>query len=95
MLLCVLSAGLALNTATGYFPTVAALWRQVTNAHPDDWVNEATLEQMVRDGVRPAEGVMVWLDIPNDASGFDHRRELVYLPPPGSAPIRHPVSRQS
>ena len=81
VLLCVLSAGLALNTATGYFPTVAALWRQVTNAHPDDWVNEATLEQMVRDGVRPAEGVMVWLDIPNDASGFDHRRELVYLPP--------------
>ena len=81
VLLCVVSAGLALNTATGYFPTVAALWRQATGAHPEDWINEATLAQLVHDGARPAEGTMVWLDIPNDASGFDHRRELAYLPP--------------
>jgi S-formylglutathione hydrolase FrmB len=81
VLLCVLSAALALNTATGYFPTVAALWRQATGAHPDDWINEATLTQMVRDGEQPAEGTVVRLRIPNDASGFDHRRELVYLPP--------------
>jgi S-formylglutathione hydrolase FrmB len=81
VLLCVLSAGLALNTATGYFPTVAALWRQVSGGHPDEWINDATLTQMVREGARPAEGVMVWVDIPNAASGFDHRRELVYLPP--------------
>lgn len=79
--LCVLSAGLALNTATGYFPTVSALWRQVAGTHPDDWIDEATLAQMVRDKVQPAEGVMGWVDIPNAASGFDHRPELVYLPP--------------
>lgn len=79
--LCALSAALALNTATGYFPTVAALWRQATGAQPGDWINEATLAQLVRDGARPAEGTAVWLDIPNDVSGFDHRRELVYLPP--------------
>lgn len=81
VLLCVLSAGLALNTATGYFPTVSALWRQATGATPDDWIDEATLTQMVRDKVQPAEGVMVWVDIANDVSGFDHRPELVYLPP--------------
>ncbi|MFI5510612.1 alpha/beta hydrolase-fold protein [Mycobacterium sp. NPDC051804] len=81
VLLCVLSAGMALNTATGYFPTVTALWRQATGATPDDWIDEATLAQMVRDKATPAEGVMVWVDIPNDASGFDHRPELVYLPP--------------
>ncbi|MFN8226814.1 MAG: alpha/beta hydrolase-fold protein [Mycobacterium sp.] len=79
--LCVLSGGLALNAATGYFPTMSALWRQVTGSHPDDWVDEETLAQLVRDDVRPAEGVVVWIDTPNDHSGFGHRRELVYLPP--------------
>jgi S-formylglutathione hydrolase FrmB len=92
--LCALTGALALNTATGYFPTVAALWRQATGAQPDDWVDEAALAAMVRDGTQPAEGVMVWVDIPNDASGFAHRRELVYLPPAWFAsdpPPRLPV----
>ncbi|WP_445170365.1 alpha/beta hydrolase-fold protein [Mycolicibacterium sp. Dal123E01] len=84
--LCVLTAGLALNTATGYFPTVAALWRQATGAQPENWIEQAALAQMVRDGTQPVEGVMVWVDIPNDASGFEHRRELVYLPPAWFAP---------
>jgi len=81
VVLCILSGGLALNAATGYFPTVSALWRQVTGSHPDDWVDDESLAQQVRDGVRPAEGVVVWIDTPNDHSGFGHRRELVYLPP--------------
>jgi S-formylglutathione hydrolase FrmB len=81
VVLCVVTAALALNTATGYFPTVAALWRQITGAQPDDWIDEATLAQMVRGGTRPTDGTVVWVDIPSDASGFDHRRELVYLPP--------------
>jgi S-formylglutathione hydrolase FrmB len=79
--LCALTAAVALNAATGYFPTVAALSRQITGAEPADWISSATLARMVRDGTRPAEGVVVWIDIPSDASGFDHRRELVYLPP--------------
>jgi S-formylglutathione hydrolase FrmB len=94
VVLCVLTAALALNTATGYFPTVTALWRQATGAHPDDWIDEAAVAQMVRNDNRPVEGTMVWVDIPNDASGFDHRRELVYLPPAWFAsdpPPRLPV----
>jgi S-formylglutathione hydrolase FrmB len=81
IVMCLLSAALALNTATGYFPTVTALWRQATGMQPEDWIDEQTLAQMVRVGVRPTQGTMVWVDIPNDASGFDHRQELVYLPP--------------
>lgn len=81
VVMCLLSAAFALNTATGYFPTVQALWRQAAGIQPDDWIDEPTLAQMVRDGARPTQGTMVWVDIPNDASGFDHRQELVYLPP--------------
>jgi S-formylglutathione hydrolase FrmB len=81
VLLAVLSAAASLNTATGYFPTVASLWRQATGSHPDDWIDQKALAQMVRDGVRPAQGVVVWIDSPNDKSGFNHRPELVYLPP--------------
>ena len=81
VLLCMLTAALALNSATGYFPTVGSLWRQATGATPEDWIDESALSQLVRDGTQPAKGTMVWLDIPNGASGFDHRPELVYLPP--------------
>lgn len=81
VLLCALTGMLALNSATGYFPTVASLWRQVSGAQPDDWIDESVLAQLVADGALPAEGAMVWIDVPNDASGFDHREELVYLPP--------------
>lgn len=92
--LCALTAAFALNAATGYFPTTAALWRQLSGAQPDDWIDETALAQMVREQARPAEGTMVWLDIPSDASGFDHRPELVYLPPAWFAsdpPPRLPV----
>ncbi len=88
VVMCVLSAGFALNTATGYFPTVQALWRQAAGIAPEDWIDEQTLAQMVRDGARPTQGTMVWVDIPSDASGFDHRQELVYLPPAWFTPDR-------
>jgi S-formylglutathione hydrolase FrmB len=79
--LCLLSAGLALNTATGYFPTVSSLWSQATGSHPDEWIERPALAQMVRDRERPTQGMVMWIDTPSDGSGFDHRRELVYLPP--------------
>lgn len=94
VLLCALTAMLALNTATGYFPTVASLWRQASGVQPDDWIDESVVAQMVADGARPGVGTMVWLDIPNAASGFAHRDELVYLPPAWFAsdpPPRLPV----
>jgi S-formylglutathione hydrolase FrmB len=88
VVLCVLSAGFALNTATGYFPTVQALWRQATGSAPENWIDEKALARMVHDGVMPTAGTMVWVDLPNDSSGLDHRRELVYLPPAWFAPDR-------
>jgi S-formylglutathione hydrolase FrmB len=88
VVMCLLSAALALNTATGYFPTVTSLWRQATGAQPDDWIDEEQLAQMVRDGARPSQGTMVWVDVPNDTSGLNHRPEVVYLPPAWFDPDR-------
>ena len=79
--LCVLCAALALNTATGYFPTVQSAWQRATGSQPEQWIDQTTLAAMVQDGARPARGTLVWVDIPDDASGFAHRQELVYLPP--------------
>ena len=75
---CTLSA---LNTATGYFPTVQVAWRRVTGADPPQLIDEATLAAMTRKGEAPTRGTLVRVDIPSDASGFGHRKELVYLPP--------------
>ena len=36
---------------------------------------------MQREGAAPAKGTIVSVTIPDDASGFKHRKELVYLPP--------------
>lgn len=79
--LCAVTAALALNGATGYFPTAAALLRQATGTQPADWIDEGALAELTRSHARPAQGVMVWIDVPGTASGFEHRRELVYLPP--------------
>lgn len=79
--LCLLSAAFSLNSATGAYPTVASLWQRTTGSQPAEWIDEAALAQMVRDGAAPTRGTMVWVDIPAGASGFAHRRELVYLPP--------------
>ncbi len=70
------------------------MWRKVIGAHPDAWIERPALAEMLRLGDRPNEGVMVWIDTPSAASGFDHRRELVYLPsawftssPPPQLPV--------
>lgn len=79
--LCLLCAALALNMWVGYFPTVKSAWDRATGTEPPRWVDQATLADMQRRGVRPAEGVVVKVTTPDAASGFPHRQEFVYLPP--------------
>lgn len=81
VLLAVLCGFAELNRATGYFPTVQALWQRVTGSDPPQWIDESALAAMRASGEQPTRGTIVWVEIPRDASGFGHRRELVYLPP--------------
>jgi S-formylglutathione hydrolase FrmB len=71
----------ALNTATGYFPTVRAAWLRVTHTEPEQWIDEAQLAALQQTGEVPTRGTVVRVNIPADASGFAHRTETVYLPP--------------
>ena len=92
--LCVLSAALALNGWVGYFPTVHALWTQLTEDPLPNQVDRTTVTAMQLAGAVPAEGVVVPVTIEATASGFRHRGELVYLPPAWFAsnpPPRLPV----
>lgn len=79
--LCVLSAGTVLNASLGYLPTVATAWQRATGQLPPQWIDENKLAAMQRDGVMPTRGTVVRITTPSDVSGFNHREELVYLPP--------------
>ena len=78
--LCLLSAGVALNLWVGYFPTVQAAWNELTAGPLPDETDLATVMAMRGKGA-PAHGALVPVTIPDDASHFKHRTELVYLPP--------------
>jgi S-formylglutathione hydrolase FrmB len=79
--LCALCAGLALNLWVGYFPTVQVAWNQLTAGPLPDQTDPAAVTAMQKHHAIPAKGTVVPVDIPNTASGFKHRGELVYLPP--------------
>lgn len=81
VVMCALCAGLAVNTWTGYLPTVEALWSRVTGGDLKDQIDEATAMDMRRRGEQPTHGMLVSVRIPDQGSGFRHRDELVYLPP--------------
>ena len=78
--LCLLSAGVALNLWVGYFPTVQAAWNELTAGPLPDETDLDTVMAMRGKGA-PAHGALVPVTIPDDASQFKHRTELVYLPP--------------
>jgi S-formylglutathione hydrolase FrmB len=80
VVLCVLCAGLAVNVWTGYAPTVQSAWHQLTGGVSGQ-TDEASVEAMRERGEKPAEGTLVTMTTPDDASGFKHRDEYVYLPP--------------
>jgi S-formylglutathione hydrolase FrmB len=79
--LCALCAGLALDASTGYLPTVGSLWNRAADVSLPTQADEATVMGMRQHDQVPKRGVMVSVTIPDDASGFRHRSELVYLPP--------------
>lgn len=70
---------LAVNQWVGYFPTLQSAWSAVTAGPLPDQV-DATDRPALR-GTNPSTGKVVPVDIPDDASGFAHRTEYVYLPP--------------
>ena len=79
--LCLLSTGVALNDWVGYFPTVQTAWGELTAGPLTDETDMSTVTAMKAAGTVPSHGQVVQVDIPDDASGFNHRTEAVYLPP--------------
>lgn len=79
--LCAASCLLTLNIWVGYFPTVHAMWNQVSAGPLIDQTDRLTVTKMQVMHTRPKVGVIVPVDTGNAGSGFEHRRELVYLPP--------------
>jgi S-formylglutathione hydrolase FrmB len=92
--LCLLSAAVALNVWVGYLPTVHTAWNQLTAGPLPNQTDRATVTAMQLNGVMPAKGVVVPVNVSAAASKFKHRGELVYLPPAWFAstpPPRLPV----
>jgi S-formylglutathione hydrolase FrmB len=88
-LLCAL---VALNNWVGYYPTLQRAWGDLTSGPLPDQTDVSDLAALR--GPRPETGKLVPVDIPGEASGFNHRREFVYLPPiwfTGDAPPRLPA----
>lgn len=79
--LCLISAGLSLNTWVGYFPTVQSAWSDLTAGPLPDQSDLATVHAIAGSGAMPARGRVLQVAIPANASHFRHRGELVYLPP--------------
>ncbi|MEI6252095.1 MAG: esterase family protein, partial [Mycobacteriaceae bacterium] len=79
--LCMLSAALVLNLWVGYVSTTAAAWNLLTGAPLGGQIDAKTFRKMRDTGEMPINGTVMAVTIPDDASGFKHRDELVYLPP--------------
>lgn len=89
--LCLLSAALTLNLWVGYFPTVQTAWDQLTAGPLPYQTDAAGVSAMAAAGIQPPHGSVVPVTIPDNASHFKHRGELVYLPPAwfSSSPAVH------
>lgn len=79
--MCLLCAALGLNLWVGYFPTVQNAWNQLTAGPLPDQTDPVTVTAMQKRHTIPPKGTVVPVSIPDTASGFKHRGELVYLPP--------------
>jgi S-formylglutathione hydrolase FrmB len=77
-LLALVAAGNALNISTGYYPTLDAAVGELSGEPLPDQI---TLAQLGSIHGKTETGRIVQVDIPDTASGFAHRQELVYLPP--------------
>lgn len=79
--LCALCSLLVLNQWVGYFQTVQSAWNHFTSVPLPDQTDKATVATLAAKGAKPPHGSLVPVTIPADASHFQHREELVYLPP--------------
>jgi S-formylglutathione hydrolase FrmB len=77
----VLCSASSLNQWTEYLPTVNAAGARLTGAGPAGALDRAAVAKLKQAGTRPAKGTLVEVTIPATASGFEHRKEFVYLPP--------------
>ncbi|MDH6244953.1 alpha/beta hydrolase-fold protein [Mycobacterium sp. OTB74] len=78
---CALCMLLVLNIWVGYFPTPYVAWNKLTVGKVPDEVDRWSVTAMQLKGIRPDRGVMLPVTISSDESNFEHRAELVYLPP--------------
>ncbi|KJS53808.1 hypothetical protein VM98_23040 [Streptomyces rubellomurinus subsp. indigoferus] len=77
-LLALFCAANSVNIATGYYPTLDDAIGELTGEPLPDQI---TLDQLASIHGKTKTGRIVQVDIPDTASGFAHRQELVYLPP--------------
>ncbi|MDH6577440.1 alpha/beta hydrolase-fold protein [Kitasatospora sp. MAP5-34] len=87
MLLAVFAGANELNMSTGYFPTMADA---IGGLSGDPLPEQITLDQLGTVTGKTTTGRIVEVDIPDTASGFTHRQELVYLPPAWFRSIHRP-----
>jgi S-formylglutathione hydrolase FrmB len=78
VLLAALAAGVRLNQFVGYYPTLADALADVRGQPVAGQLNIGQLGSV---GGNTRNGRVVAVDIPDTASHFPHRQELVYLPP--------------
>jgi S-formylglutathione hydrolase FrmB len=74
-------AAATVNDWVGYVPTVGAAWTELTSRPLPDQIDSATVTAMQLAGTIPTKGGIIAVNIDSAASGFQHRDELVYLPP--------------
>ena len=79
--LCVLCAALTVNMWVGCFPTVGTAWDRMTGAPLPGETDRATVAELQQQHRAPDWRTIVSVRIPDHASGFKHRDELVLLPP--------------
>jgi S-formylglutathione hydrolase FrmB len=90
--LTLVCALIVLNEWVGYYPTLQKAWGDLTAGPLPDQIDAAALDGLRN--TRPDTGKVVAVDIRDDASGFRHRPEYVYLPPvwfAGAVPPKLPV----
>jgi S-formylglutathione hydrolase FrmB len=77
--LTLLSALSVLNQWVGYYSTVERAWGDLTAGPMPDQIDAKALGALRN--THPDSGKLVPVNFPDDASGFKHRTEYVYLPP--------------
>jgi hypothetical protein len=78
---CLMYIALALNFWVGFLPTVRSALGCLTGARLPGQTDLTAVAEMLRRAVKPTQGNVVSVTIPDAGSGFGHRDKLVCLPP--------------